>query len=92
MGALVNNNNGTGTPIQGFAPKEVVSVADGETITFKSGSIFMNEAEGSFTFNGGSDGFYLQPNITLVAAQGGMALTPQGAGARFLVTGEYTIA
>jgi len=76
--------------VQGFAPKRLANVADGQTITFARGAVFMNEAEGSFNFNG-EGGYFLQSNIILVADDEGTALTPQGAAARFLVRGDFTI-
>ena len=78
-------------PIQGFAPTQIVEVADGAPVTFDYGTVFMNEGAGSFTISGSTAGFYLQANITLVGASGGTTLVPQGAGARFLVAGTYTV-
>lgn len=76
--------------IQGFAPTEAVEVNDGQTIEFEHGSVFMNEEAASFAINGGV-GFFLQANMILVAAKENISFTPQGKGARFLVTGEYSI-
>lgn len=87
---LVRDKESNGV-IQAFAPTDRVEVSNGQTITFKHGSVFMNEAEGSFNFNG-LGGFYFQPNVIMAAAKGDISLAPQGAGARFLVTGGYSVA